>query len=80
MMIPFSTLANYCKFINSNCEGCAYKIACNIFSDEIKDVTPSQLMDIINNPNFTDIIIKNKAFNNEYKKIFLDYCKILHEL
>lgn len=61
MLIPFSTLANYCKFINSNCEGCAYRIACDIFSDEIKDVTPSQLMDIINNPNFKDIIIKKQS-------------------
>lgn len=65
MMIPFDTLANYCKFINSNCEGCAYKIACDIFSNEIKDITPSRLMDIINNPCLTDIINNNKAFDNE---------------
>lgn len=65
MLIPFSTLANYCKFINANCEKCSYKTACDNFSDEIKDVTPSQLMDIINNPCLTDIVIKNKAFNNE---------------
>lgn len=65
MLIPFDTLANYCKFINSNCEECAYKIACDIFSDEIKDVTPSKLMDIINNPCLTDIVNNNKAFDNK---------------
>lgn len=65
MMIPFSTLANYCKFINTNCEKCSYKAACDNFSKEIKDITPSGLMDIINNPCLTDIINKNKAFDNE---------------
>lgn len=64
MMIPFSTLANYCKFINVNCEKCSYKTACDNFSKEIKDITPSRLMDIINNPCLTDIINNNKAFDN----------------